>query len=68
MPKNDWGDLSSIDYRSLPLLEREEFLREAIRRAHAARTEQIAAIVSAALRLVRRAFARLTARKQRVAA
>ena len=65
MPKNNWGDLSSIDYRSLPLLEREEFLREAIRRAHAERVRNmIAATFRRLLRLVRRAFARLTARKR----
>jgi len=63
MPKNNWGDLSSIDYRSLPLPEREEFLREAVRRAHAARTAQIAAIVSVTLRLIRGLVARLTLRK-----
>jgi len=64
MPHRKWKDLSSIDYRALPLLEREEFLREAIRRAHAARAEMMAAIVSAVPRLIGRVFARLTAPKR----
>lgn len=63
MPQPNWNDLSSIDYRSLSPLEREEFLREAVRRAHAARNEKIAAMVSALSRLIGRAFARLTGRQ-----
>jgi len=63
MPQRNWNDLSSIDYHSLSFREREEFRREAIRRAYAARAEMMDAIVSALPRLIGRAFARLTARK-----
>ena len=63
MPRRNWNNLSSIDYHSLSFWEREEFRREAIRRAHAARAEMMNAVLSALPRLIGRAFARLTRRK-----
>ena len=64
MPQGKWNDLSSVDYHSLSFLEREEFRREAIRRAHAARMEMMDAIFAAVPRMIGRAFARLTGRKR----
>jgi hypothetical protein len=64
MPHRNWNDLPSIDYRALPLLEREEFRRQAIRQAHAARAEMMATTVAAVPRLVGRVFTRLIARRR----
>ena len=63
MPQRNWNDLHSIDYHSLSFLEREEFRRETIRQAHAARAEMMDAVFSAVPRLILRTFARLAARK-----
>ena len=64
MPKNNWGDLSSIDYLSLSPREREEVKREAVRRAFAERAAMMEAVFTALPRLIRRAFSHLTPRKR----
>ncbi len=58
-------DLLSINYRALSPCEREEFRREAMRRAHAERAAMMNAVFMAVPRLIGRAFSRLMRKRNR---
>jgi hypothetical protein len=65
MLNRDRIDLFSIDYRALSPRDREEFRREALRRAHAERAAMMDAVFMALPRLIGRALIRLRHRRNR---
>ena len=65
MLNKDRIDLLSIDYRALSPRDRQEIRREALRRAHAERAAMMDAVFMALPRLIRRAFVRLTRKRNR---
>ena len=65
MLNTDRIDLLSIDYRALSLHDRQEIRSEALRRAHAERAAMMDAAFMALPRLIKRAFVRLTRKRNR---
>lgn len=65
MLNKDRIDLLSIDYRALSPCERQEIRSEALRRAHAERAAMMDAAFMALPRLIKRAFVRLTRKRNR---
>lgn len=65
MLNKDRIDLLSIDYRALSPRDRQAIRSEALRRAHAERTAMMDAVFMALPRLIKRAFLRLTRKRNR---
>lgn len=65
MLNTDRIDLLSIDYRALSPRDRQEIRGEALRRAHAERAAMMDAAFMALPRLIKRAFVRLTRKRNR---